>query len=98
MKYGLPPQAGQPAEIVLSASVRDGFVVVDVRDRGTGIPADQRDRAVERFGRLDASRHKPGSGLGLSLVAAVARLHGGSFTLADNEPGLAATLVLPAAA
>lgn len=98
MKYGLPPQAGAPAEIFLAAGLKDGLVVIEVRDHGAGIPADQRERAVERFGRLDASRHKPGSGLGLSLVAAVARLHGGRLTLADGEPGLSATLALSAAA
>jgi len=98
MKYGLPPVDGALPEIVLTARMEDGLVVIDVGDRGAGIPEEQRQRAVERFGRLDSSRHKPGSGLGLSLVAAVARLHGGRLTLADNGPGLVATLELPAAA
>ncbi len=97
MKYGLPPVPGALAEIVLSATLANGLVTIAVRDRGPGIPEDQRARAVERFGRLDQSRHKPGSGLGLSLVAAVARLHGGALTLADNAPGLATILELPAA-
>jgi signal transduction histidine kinase len=48
-----------------------------------------------RFVRLEASRSEPGSGLGLSLVAAVARLHGGSLRLEDNEPGLRVVLALP---
>jgi signal transduction histidine kinase len=54
-------------------------------------------RATERFVRLESSRTKPGSGLGLSLVAAVARLHDGELQLADNNPGLVATIVLPLA-
>ncbi len=98
MKYGLPPADGAPPEIVLSAALQGGLVVISVSDRGAGIPTEQRERAVERFGRLDSSRHKPGSGLGLSLVAAVARLHGGRLALGDNAPGLVAMLELPAAA
>jgi signal transduction histidine kinase len=50
---------------------------------------------LKRFVRLETSRSQPGSGLGLSLVAAVARLHGGSLVLSDNAPGLKATLMLP---
>jgi signal transduction histidine kinase len=50
---------------------------------------------VERFVRLDTSRTQPGSGLGLSLAAAVATLHGGELRLGDNSPGLRATLALP---
>jgi signal transduction histidine kinase len=50
---------------------------------------------VERFVRLEQSRSVPGSGLGLSLTAAVAHLHGGELRLEDNAPGLRATLVLP---
>jgi signal transduction histidine kinase len=53
---------------------------------------------LRRFVRLDQSRTKPGSGLGLSLVAAVARLHGGSMRLEDNAPGLRIVLVLDVAA
>ena len=55
-----------------------------------------RERALPRFVRLEKSRSRPGSGLGLSLVAAVARLHGGSIRLEDNAPGLRAVLSLPA--
>jgi signal transduction histidine kinase len=50
---------------------------------------------VERFVRLETSRSEPGSGLGLSLVAAVAQLHGGELILADNSPGLKAIIALP---
>jgi signal transduction histidine kinase len=52
---------------------------------------------VERFVRLEQSRHEPGSGLGLSLAAAVAHLHGGELTFADNHPGLKAVMSLPRA-
>jgi signal transduction histidine kinase len=53
---------------------------------------------LERFVRLEAARTRPGFGLGLSLAAAVARLHGGALRLNDNEPGLKAELCLPAPA
>jgi signal transduction histidine kinase len=54
-----------------------------------------RARVVERFVRLEQSRSQPGSGLGLSLASAVARLHGGELTLADNQPGLKSVIALP---
>jgi signal transduction histidine kinase len=66
-----------------------------VTDRGPGVPVSDRERVLDRFVRLEASRSEPGSGLGLSLVAAVARLHGGSLRLEDNEPGLRVILALP---
>jgi signal transduction histidine kinase len=59
-----------------------------VADSGPGIPATDRARVLDRFVRLDASRSTPGSGLGLSLVAAIVRLHGAKLELEDNEPGL----------
>ncbi len=61
-------------------------------DDGPGIPAERRAEALSRFGRLDPARHVTGSGLGLSLVEAVARLHQGSFALEDNAPGLRAAI------
>ena len=64
-------------------------------DRGPGVAPEDRERALQRFVRLEKSRSRPGSGLGLSLVAAVARLHGGSIRLEDNAPGLRAVLNLP---
>jgi signal transduction histidine kinase len=64
-----------------------------VADRGPGIPERDRARVVEPFVRLDQSRGTPGSGLGLSLVDAIARLHGAVLKLEDNEPGLKARLV-----
>lgn len=65
-----------------------------VADDGAGIAADQRERALRRFGRVDASRSTPGHGLGLPLVAAIARLHRGTLTLGDARPGLVATMTL----
>jgi signal transduction histidine kinase len=53
---------------------------------------------LDRFVRLEGSRSRPGSGLGLSLAAAVARMHGGTVELEDNQPGLRVRLTLPAAA
>ena len=68
---------------------------VYVADTGPGIPADQRERVFDRFHRLESSRSTPGSGLGLSLVRAVARLHGATIRLGDEAPGLRVTLALP---
>ena len=69
-------------------------VGVVVADDGPGIPEADRPRATERFFRGDASRATPGVGLGLSLVEAIARLHGGSLELADNHPGLRARMII----
>ena len=55
-------------------------------------PADKRSKVFERFHRLDSSRHLPGNGLGLSLVRAVAELHGAGIRLTDNQPGLCVEL------
>ena len=73
-----------------------GGIALRVADSGPGIAAQDRGRVIERFVRLEASRHSPGTGLGLSLVAAVARLHDAKLEFADNHPGLSATLVFPA--
>jgi signal transduction histidine kinase len=70
-------------------------IEIAVADRGPGVAPQDRERALQRFVRLEKSRSRPGSGLGLSLVAAVARLHGGSIRLEDNAPGLRAVLTLP---
>jgi hypothetical protein len=74
-----------------------GFQGVDltVSDSGPGIPSEQRSRVVERFVRLEASRHSPGTGLGLSLVQAVAHFHNAELILEDNGPGLKAILRFP---
>lgn len=73
----------------------DGWVCLRVADTGPGIPADQRGRVLERFVRLDPARSSEGSGLGLSLVRAVADLHGAKLQLEDNRPGLRVSLVFP---
>jgi signal transduction histidine kinase len=68
---------------------------VSVADTGPGIPAEQRESVLRRFVRLEASRSSPGNGLGLSLVDAVARLHGARLEMDDNNPGLIVSLVFP---
>jgi len=67
-----------------------------IRDNGPGIPDHERGRVLERFYRLDRSRNTPGSGLGLALVAAVARLHGATLHLEDANPGLSVSMAFPA--
>jgi len=69
-----------------------GRPALSVGDRGPGIPEGDRARALGRFVRLDPSRGAPGAGLGLALVAAVARMHGAEVELGDNGPGLIATI------
>jgi signal transduction histidine kinase len=86
---------GQRAEIVLKAMDRGDRILLSVADSGPGIPESDRGRVLERFVRLEQSRSEPGSGLGLSLAAAIARLHGGELILADNHPGLVSALSLP---
>jgi len=66
-----------------------------VADNGPGISPADRSRVTDRFVRLEASRSTPGSGLGLSLVEAIANVHRGQFKLGDAGPGLKATLVFP---
>ncbi|HET8919344.1 MAG TPA: HAMP domain-containing sensor histidine kinase [Xanthobacteraceae bacterium] len=88
---------GVPAEIVVKAGNDGERITLSVADRGPGIPDADRGRAVERFVRLERSRSEPGSGLGLSLASAVARLHGGELKLEDNHPGLRTTIALPRA-
>lgn len=85
-----------PLKVSLSAMRVGPDVVIEIADNGPGIPEADRPRVVERFVRLDASRTRPGSGLGLSLVSGVASLHRGRLELTDAEPGLRARLYLPA--
>ena len=86
---------GMPAEIVVRADTEGERITLSVADRGPGIADADRARVVERFVRLEQSRSEPGSGLGLSLASAVARLHGGELKLEDNHPGLRSTIALP---
>jgi signal transduction histidine kinase len=76
----------------------DGAVEIAVADDGPGIADADRPKATERFFRGDSSRGTPGVGLGLSIVDAVAKLHGGALQLLDNHPGLLAQMVLPVSA
>lgn len=93
IKYG-----GDGGIIEVAAANRQGVVEISVADKGPGIPEEDRERVLKRFVRLEESRSRPGSGLGLSLVAAVARLHDGALRLEDNEPGLRVVLSFPAKA
>lgn len=79
-------------KVDVSLTMRDG-IVLTVSDNGPGIPADLRDKVLERFYRLDKSRTKPGSGLGLSLVNAIAIRHKARLILNDNEPGLSVNMI-----
>ena len=88
-------QTGARAVITVKVLATPGEVEIAVGDHGPGIAAEHRERALKRFVRLDESRTQPGTGLGLSLVAAVARLHGGRVVLEDNQPGLRVRLLLP---
>jgi signal transduction histidine kinase len=78
--------------VMVTVAAAGTGIAVTVADDGPGIPADAREKVLERFVRLDATRSTPGNGLGLSLVQAVARLHGARLVLEDNEPGLKVTL------
>ena len=93
LKHGAQGKA-----IEMSVRAVDGKAELTVADQGPGIPADQRDAALKRFGRLDASRTTPGSGLGLSLAATLARMHDGELVLEDNAPGLRVRVRMPLAA
>lgn len=76
---------------------RDGeTVTLTIADHGPGIPEDMRKKVFEKFYRLEQSRHSKGNGLGLSLVAAILRIHNAEIALADNAPGLKITLTFPA--
>jgi signal transduction histidine kinase len=100
VKY-TPPDGAVMLRVRRRAS---GEVEVSVTDTGPGVPEAERERVVERFVRLENSRNAPGAGLGLSMVAAVARVHGGRLELDEGPgrvdgkgPGLRVALVLPAA-
>lgn len=96
LKY-YEPVEGKDGRITVGIRRAGDRVLIEVGDNGPGIPPEDRTRVVERFVRLEKSRTEPGSGLGLSLVAAVARLHRGEFRIEDNGPGVRAVIDLPAA-
>jgi len=86
--------------VAFSLAARDGHVTLTIEDDGPGIPVADRDRAFERFVRLDEGRGRAdgGTGLGLAIAREVARAHGGDVTLADGSlGGLRAEVALPAA-
>jgi signal transduction histidine kinase len=98
IKYG---SGGAPAEINVSVSRRDGALILAVSDHGKGIPEEKYEDVTKRFVRLDESRSKPGTGLGLALVVAVMDLHGGRIAFSATEParetnrGLTVEMVFP---
>ncbi|MFM9860752.1 HAMP domain-containing sensor histidine kinase [Pseudoxanthobacter sp. M-2] len=96
LKYGRPADGSQRVSLTVT---RDGEeAVIAVADNGPGVPEADRGRVTQRFVRLEGSRTAPGSGLGLSLVQAVASLHKGTLMLGDVAPGLVAELRLPVGA
>jgi signal transduction histidine kinase len=74
--------------VVVANENIEGRPVISIADDGPGIPAGEYEHVCKRFYRLEQSRYTPGNGLGLSLVAAVARLHGAQIEMLDNAPGL----------
>jgi signal transduction histidine kinase len=107
LKYGCPEAQGLGPDraqgeapkgtIELTARRHGDSVEFVVADRGPGIAANDRLRVLDRFVRLENAHARPGSGLGLSLAAAVARLHNGTLRIEDNEPGLRVVICLPGA-
>ncbi len=109
LKYGAQPElplqtadAPQPLEARPRLDVRvlaeraGNTIEISVADRGPGIAIADRERVIGRFVRLEGSRSRPGSGLGLSLASAVAQLHHGELRIEDNSPGLRVVIALPA--
>lgn len=93
IKYAKGAEGTPKIEIALEQLA--GHIRICVSDNGTGIPEKDRQRVVERFVRLEESRSETGSGLGLSLVSAVARLHKGTLEIKDNDPGTKVLITLP---
>ncbi len=92
IKHGRPD-----GKVTVTCRNAAGSATIAIADDGPGIAADQHDHVFKRFYRLEQSRYTPGNGLGLSLVAAVSRLHGAEITLHDNAPGLTVQLSFPRA-
>ncbi len=86
---------GSHGKITVEVSSLSGETVqISIADNGPGIPDAEKPKVTERFFRGRASNDMPGVGLGLTLVDAVARLHGGRLILEDNHPGLKARIVI----
>ncbi|KAB2937487.1 MAG: HAMP domain-containing histidine kinase [Hyphomicrobium sp.] len=95
IKYSGKPGVNAGTAISIDLHNLADSVEICVADNGPGIAPQDRERVLKRFVRLEKSRTEPGTGLGLSLVQAVARLHGGAVRLEDNHPGLRVVLTLP---
>jgi signal transduction histidine kinase len=93
LKYGTGLSGG--GEIAVAVSREAGRAVLEVSDRGPGIPERDREAVFDRFVRLEPSRSTPGNGLGLSLVRAAALRHNATVALTDNRPGLKVRLEFP---
>ena len=85
IKYSADTQGTGAVSVTLNR--RHDGICLSVADHGCGVPADRREDVLKRFVRLDESRSKPGTGLGLSLVEAIMELHGGTLELSDTDPG-----------
>ena len=92
IKYAV---GGKKPEILVTVKLENAAPVLSVSDNGPGIPAQDRERATERFVRLEKSRSAPGSGLGLSLAKAVMKLHKGEMRLGSAGQGLKVSLIFP---
>jgi signal transduction histidine kinase len=90
IKYGR--DAGQ---VIVEVKKSNGGAAISIADDGPGIPVDEYQHVFKRFYRLERSRRTPGNGLGLSLVAAIARFHSARIEMADNSPGLKIQLRFP---
>ena len=98
LKYGASNLGSAGSNQITVASRREGGnIVIEIADHGPGVMEADRQRVFDRFVRLEGARSRPGSGLGLSLAAAAARMHGGFVRLEDNMPGLKVVVTLPAA-
>ena len=92
LKYGV---GGDTGHVAVTARRAGAMIEIAVADRGPGVAPQDREKALERFGRLESSRSLPGSGLGLAMALAIARLHHGNLRLEDNEPGLRVIFSMP---
>jgi signal transduction histidine kinase len=95
LKHGARREGEKTAAMSVRADGKTAEIIV--ADNGPGIPAENHAAALKRFGRLDDARTTPGSGLGLSLAATIARTHDGELTLEDNAPGLRVRVRMPLA-
>ncbi|MEM0899682.1 MAG: HAMP domain-containing sensor histidine kinase [Pseudomonadota bacterium] len=96
LKYGAVEDGLKKREVAVSVSrAQNRMAILRVTDNGPGIPDADKNHVLQRFVRLDESRSKPGSGLGLSLVSAIVSLHNGTMKLMDAEPGLTVEIQFP---